>query len=208
MKAPQCGDRGWTGCPRNRAAFNLRVTLCLPRPYTHISRRGIHCLTPRGWFAPKMFTVWRNKVPIQRDDPTSTIAIWPPAPEWVVLRTEHPNVLIVGTFDTTEAVVATLVPYLRPPVYCWVPDASLPAPHDVTTMLIRDVASLSLDQQHTLLWWLDQAGPGHAQIVSTALFALFPLVEHGLFLEGLYYRLNTVLLDAPAPVVLRTTGTD
>jgi len=66
-------------------------------------------------------------------------------------------------------------------------------------MLIRDVATLSLDQQHALLSWLDQAGPGHAQVVSTAALALFPVVEHGMFLEALYYRLNTVRLDALAP---------
>jgi hypothetical protein len=109
-------------------------------------------------------------------------------------------VLIAGTLDTTAAILSTLLPYLRPPVYCWIPDASLPAPHDVTTMLIRDVATLSLDQQHALLSWLDQAGPGRAQVVSTAVLALFPLVEHGMFLEALYYRLNTVRLDALAPV--------
>jgi hypothetical protein len=91
-----------------------------------------------------MFTVWKNKVPVQRNFPASAVASWPPAPEWAVLRTRRPNVLIAGTFDSTEAVVTTLLPYLRPPVYRWTPDASLPAPHEVTTMLIRDVATLSL----------------------------------------------------------------
>jgi hypothetical protein len=147
-----------------------------------------------------MFTVRRNKVPVQGNVPASALASWPPAPEWLVLRTRRPNVLIAGTFATTEAAVATLLPYLQPPVYCWTPDASLPARHEVTSMLIRDVATLSLDQQHALLSWLDQAGPGHAQVVSTAALAVFPLVEHGMFLEALYYRLNTVRLDALAPV--------
>ena len=127
-------------------------------------------------------------MPVQQNAPVSAVAGCPPDPEWVVLRTRHPNVLIAGTYDTTEAVVATLLPYLRPPVYYWTPDASLPAPHEVTTMLIRDVATLSLDQQHALLSWLDRAGSGHAQVVSTAALALFPLVEHGMFLEALYYR--------------------
>jgi hypothetical protein len=155
-----------------------------------------------------MFTVGRNKVPGQRDSPASAVASWPPTPEWLVLRTRRPNVLIAGTYDTTEAVVATLLPYLRPPVYCWTPDASLPAPHEVSTLLVRDVATLSLDQQHALLSWLDLAGAGHAQVVSTAALPLFPLVEHGEFLEALYYRLNTVRLDAPVPVVSRATAID
>jgi hypothetical protein len=159
-------------------------------------RRRVRCLTPRGWFARKMFTVWRNKVPVQRDIPASAVSSWLWAPEWVVLRTRRPNVLIAGTNETTEAIVATLLPYLRPPVHCWTPDVSLPAPREVTTMLIRDVATLSLDQQQALLSWLDQAGPRHAQVVSTAALSLFPLVEHGLFLDALYYRLNTVRLDA------------
>jgi hypothetical protein len=168
-------------------------------PYTHVSRPRSPCPTPRDWFARKMFTVWRNKVPIQRDALNSAVVSWPPAPEWVVLRRWRPNVLIAGTFETTEAVVATLLPYLQPPVYCWTPDTSLPAPQEVTTMLIRDVATLSLDQQQALLTWLDQAGPGHAQVVSTAALSLFPLVERSMFLEALYYRLNTVRLDALSP---------
>jgi hypothetical protein len=86
-------------------------------------------------------------VAVQRDGPTSAVAIWPPAPEWVVLRTRRPNLLI-------------------------------------------------------------QAGPSHAQIGSRAALALFSLVEHCLFLEALYYRLNTVRLDAPAPVMSRATATD
>jgi hypothetical protein len=134
-------------------------------------------------------------VSVQRNAPGLAVAGWPPTPEWVVLRTWRPNVLIAGTYETTEAVLATLLPYLRPPVYCWAPDASLPAPHKVSTMLIRDMASLSLDQQRALLSWLDRAAPGRAQVVSTSASTLFPLVEHGVFLEALYYRLNTVLID-------------
>ena len=65
------------------------------------------------------------------------------------------------------------------------------------TLLICDVATLSLDQQRALLSWLDCAVPGQTQVVSTTALELFPLVEHGTFLQTLYYRLNSVRLDAP-----------
>ena len=119
-------------------------------------------------------------------------------PEWVILRTRRPNVLFTGWHAPCETVMATLQPYLRSPIYFWAPDTALPAPGDVTTLLVCDVATLSLDQQRALLSWLDQAAPGQTQVVSTTALELFPLVEHGTFLDTLYYRLNTIRLDAPA----------
>ena len=56
-----------------------------------------------------------------------------PTPEWLVLRTARPSVLITGTADTIEATLAALMPHMRSPVYCWTPDASLPSDGDVTT---------------------------------------------------------------------------
>jgi hypothetical protein len=123
-------------------------------------------------------------------------------PEWVILRTLRPNVLFTGWHAPCETVMATLQPYLRSPVYFWGPDTALPEPGDVTTLLVCDVAILSLDQQRALLSWLDQAAPGQTQVVSTTALELFPLVEHGTFLDTLYYRLNTVRLEAPAHSVV------
>jgi hypothetical protein len=140
-----------------------------------------------------------NNILVQEDSRGLVVGTRHPDLELVILRTRRPNVLITGTHDTAEAAVVALLPHLQPPVHCWNPDASLPTPHDVRTVLIRDVATLSVDQQHALLSWLAQAGPDHAQIVSTTALPLFPLLEHGMFLEELYYRLNTVRLDAPAP---------
>jgi hypothetical protein len=144
-----------------------------------------------------MLAAERIKLFVPRTAAPSTVASGG-IPEWIILRTRRPNVLFTGWHAPSEIVMATLQPYLRPPVYCWAPDTALPVPRDVTTLLICDVASLSLDQQRALLSWLDQAPPGQTQVVSTTALELFPLVEHGTFLETLYYRLNTVLLDAPA----------
>jgi hypothetical protein len=63
-------------------------------------------------------------------------------------------------------------------------------------VLIRDVATLSLDQQDALLPY-DQAGPGYAQVVSTTALALFLLVEQGMFLEtGLMRLLARIAKEA------------
>ncbi len=147
-----------------------------------------------------MSTLRMNNILVQEDSSGLVVGTWPPAPELVILRTRRPNVLITGTHDTAEAAVVALLPYLQPPVHCWNPDASLPTPHDVRTVLIRDVATLSVEQQHALSSWLAQAGPDHAQIVSTTALPLFALIKQGVFLEELYYRLNTLRLDAPAPM--------
>lgn len=134
-------------------------------------------------------------MPFQRDFYSAALAGDTAAPEWAALRASRPHVLITGTEEATEAAVAALMPHLQPPISCWTPDVSLPAPNVATTMLIRDVATLSDDQQRELSSWLEQSGPGCAQIVSTTSIPLFPLVEQGVFLDALYYRLNTLLLD-------------
>jgi sigma-54-interacting transcriptional regulator len=133
---------------------------------------------------------------VRRTVAPSTVASGP-SPEWAILRTRRPNVLFTEWHAATDVIMATLRPYLRPPVYCWVPDSALPEPREVMTLLICDVATLSLDHQRALLSWLDHAALGQTQVVSTTALELFSLVEHGMFLEALYYRLNTVRLDAP-----------
>ena len=45
--------------------------------------------------------------------------------------------------------------------------------------------------------WIAE-GCGDAQIVSIATTPLWPLVQNGDFLEGLFYRLNVVRLEATA----------
>lgn len=122
------------------------------------------------------------------------------APEWLVLRARRPNVLLTGAHATTEVVMATLREYLIAPICYWAPNVTLPAPRDVATLLVCEVASLSLDQQQILLSWLDQVEPGETQVVSITALELFPLVERGSFLEALYYRLNILRLDAPTKI--------
>jgi transcriptional regulator of aromatic amino acid metabolism len=54
---------------------------------------------------------------------------------------------------------------------------------------------MSLGQQVALYDWLTD-GCEHLQVVSISSVPLLPLVEEGRFLEGLFYRLNVIHLDA------------
>ena len=119
--------------------------------------------------------------------------------EWRILRVRRPNVLLTGAHATTEVLMATLRPYLRAPIYYWAPGVALPAPGDVATVVICDIATVLLEHQHSLLSWLDRVDPGQTQVVSTTDLELFSLVEQGTFLEALYYRLNIVRLDGRQP---------
>jgi hypothetical protein len=114
-----------------------------------------------------------------------------------VIRTQRPNILLIGSHDMIEAALAMLQPQLEPPVYEWASAVELSASVGLITVLIRDVDSLSVDQQHTVLAWLDGADPRHQiQIVSMASVDPYLLVERGVFLRKLYYRLNMLRLDA------------
>ena len=67
----------------------------------------------------------------------------------------------------------------------------LPTPTDTGTLILHEVGSLTINEQLQVLDWLDQSA-GRTRVVSTSPESLFALVEAGLFLEKLYYRLNTV----------------
>jgi hypothetical protein len=111
----------------------------------------------------------------------------------------RPHLFLLGSRDTTEAALQTLLCRLRPPVVHWEPGTVLPLT-GTPTIVIRQVATISIEQQHEWVSWLDQRGLGRPQFVTTSDTPIFPLVEQGRFLDVLYYRLNTLmfeLTDAP-----------
>jgi hypothetical protein len=63
------------------------------------------------------------------------------------------------------------------------------------TLVLDEVGGLDLSQQIALYDWMTSSNGDH-QIVSLTTGPLEPLVENGSFLEGLYYRLNVVRLNA------------
>ena len=115
------------------------------------------------------------------------------------LLTEQPcNVLFEGSFPATDAFVRLLLPHVREPIVEHRPPATLNLPAGETgALIVRDAAVLSRDDQRRLAAWTGDAGSG-AQIITTTSGRLFALVEAGVFDAALYYRLNVLLLRAPA----------
>jgi transcriptional regulator of acetoin/glycerol metabolism len=109
-----------------------------------------------------------------------------------VLTHAHPNVVLVGVSQATEAVLQALTQHLRPPVHSLGTVASLPAVPQ-GTLILREPEALDRQAQDRLLQWLD--GPGaDTQVISLTSASLYPRVEQGTFLDTLYYRLNVMHL--------------
>jgi len=129
--------------------------------------------------------------------------------EWRVARSAHAelellrmprvNVLITGTGGVIDSVLETLLPDLREPIGRWCPGEQLllPPPRLIGTMVLQGVDGMPWEDQRQLLAWLELAS-GRTQVVSTTSASLFPLVEAGVFIDTLYYRLNVVCVDATA----------
>jgi hypothetical protein len=106
------------------------------------------------------------------------------------------NMLVRGEKSATTATVVALSADLSMPLVTWIAgaDADLPG-LDRGTIVLQDVDRLDISAQHQLLTWLDDRG-GRVRVISTACRDLFDLVTAGEFLDPLYYRLNTIVVDA------------
>ncbi len=119
-------------------------------------------------------------------------------------RLPRVNVLVVGPDEAVEDVLAAVRRETKPDVESggdplvavWRPGRPfvLPRPATTQTMILRDVDTLVHGDQHQLVAWLEEAA-GRVQVVSTASSSLMPLVDAGVFMQTLYYRLNTIYLD-------------
>jgi len=114
------------------------------------------------------------------------------------VRLTRLNVLVIGPVAQTEAAVSAIVVALGKLAYFWAPDVPLPTRADGRAIVIRDIATLSPGLQKAWLACLSTQQQRRPHIIATSSIAVFPLIAHGLFLEDLYYRLNTVLLDLRA----------
>jgi len=97
-------------------------------------------------------------------------------PDSEILRTARVNALVVGADDVVDEFVAQLQPCAN-------------------TLVIRHVDRLSPSQQQQLSCRLERPSEAPQRVLATTAVPLFELVTAGLFLEVLYYRLNTVLVD-------------
>ena len=111
------------------------------------------------------------------------------------LAASHPNLVVRGTPEEAQLIVEALRPLFRPPVLEWVRGATPPAGGEGGTFIIREMAQLSLHEQRNLLAWLNER-LARVQMVGVTESALFPLTDGAGFLDALYYRLNTLYIDA------------
>jgi len=111
------------------------------------------------------------------------------------LARRHANALIIGDQHAVRRVLDTVWPSLAKPVK-WVEGTRLALPVESGGTLILDAGDrLSERDQASFLGWLNDNGHSVC-VLTTSSRPLFPLVEAGLFVGDLYYRLNQVFIDA------------
>src|SRR5919197_2755756 len=124
-----------------------------------------------------------------RNRPAPQFRVQPGADDWSLLLSLHPNAFIVSPASTVGAVVGRLLPHLLKPVRFWSCGYGLWWPSGESgALVLRDVDRLAAADQMELVARLDGCR-GRVQLVTFSAAPLFPLVERGAFLDGLYYRL-------------------
>jgi hypothetical protein len=108
------------------------------------------------------------------------------------------NMLVRGEKSAATATVVALSTDFSMPLVTWNSGAGVGLPPlRQGTIVLQDVDRLDLEAQRELLTWLDERG-GRVRVISTARRDLFDLVTAGEFLDPLYYRLNTIVVDVEA----------
>ena len=115
--------------------------------------------------------------------------------QMLTAHNRQPNLLIVNKGVTFEGVVQRLTAVCKQPlVVCRLP-GQLDLQSFVTgTLVLGNVDRLTVGQQITLFDWLSRKG-NRVQVVSVTTTRMTELVAQGRFLEGLFYRLNTVVIQ-------------
>lgn len=116
-------------------------------------------------------------------------------------RLTRTNLLVVGDDEVVASLITSLWPSLAPPVFLRQRGERFqlsPTSPPVATIVVYDVDTLTPHEQRALYHWM--AGNGRTRVVSTASKSLQPMLHAGAFSEGLYYRLNVVMLDLTSPV--------
>ncbi len=115
--------------------------------------------------------------------------------DWNMAARAGVNVLVLGADDTITALVNASRQDLTEPVMTrrGTGRLALPSASTVATLVLLDVLNLAPTDQQRLWMWLNHE---HPRIISTARPSILSMLKEGRFLESLYYRLNTVCIDA------------
>ena len=131
--------------------------------------------------------------------PPSDLSVSFSEDEWlrfVTSEKRRPNLLVSCFNSGVGPVVTRLMNVCARPLHIRHLPGALNLPEELTgTVLLWDVAQLTLDQQMELYGWMGSRRQD-AQVISVTSARLPRLVESGQFHEGLFYRLNVVSLQA------------
>ena len=112
-----------------------------------------------------------------------------------MLMAARHNILLEGPKAWSEALLLRLQPHFRPPVSRNGSGVAFQLiAGDVGALILQDVDLLTAAEQTRVVAWM-HGTTRHTKIVATTVRPLFPLVARGVFDDGLYYRLNEVLLQ-------------
>ena len=121
------------------------------------------------------------------------------ASEFALLRMlsegkDRPNVMVMNKQTCLERVVEQLTEICESPVQvCRFPGTLDLASVISGTLVLADIDQLTIGQQISLSDWLWRTR-NDVQVVSITRASMSDLIAEGRFLEGLYYRLNTIVL--------------
>lgn len=122
-----------------------------------------------------------------------------PSSEFALLRMlsegkDRPNVMVMNKQTRLERVVDQLTEICGSPVQV----CRFPGNLDLSsvlcgTLVLADIDQLTIGQQISLSDWLWRSR-NDVQVVSITRASMTDLIAEGKFLEGLFYRLNTIVL--------------
>lgn len=108
----------------------------------------------------------------------------------------RPNLLIVNERASMGDVLQQLTSVCESPHWiCRFPCTFDAPPAFKGTVVLGNIEQMTLGQQLDLFDWLS-CKPTDTQVVSITRAPMTELIEDGRFLEGLYFRLNTVVVRA------------
>jgi hypothetical protein len=116
--------------------------------------------------------------------------------EWRALRLTQANTLLIASAFSADRLVDQAKTFLPVPIHECDCAEGLSLPASASTIILRHVDALALDDQSALLRWLVQRG--RVQLLSVCEKPLFPLVERAEFLERLFYKLNIITIMHPS----------